>query len=74
MLIIQLHVPIKRYKIIVNQHLIPKLGQILSDKLKSVHLQSYYSNCLESGRKDGTGGLSAQTVLHHHRLLHEANH
>jgi integrase len=27
---------------------------------------------LESGRRDGKGGLSAQTVKHHHRVLHEA--
>ena len=27
---------------------------------------------LESGRKDGRGGLSAQTVVHFHRILHKA--
>jgi len=27
---------------------------------------------LESGRRDGKGGLSAQTVNHHHRVLYEA--
>ncbi|MGD0794457.1 MAG: site-specific integrase [Dehalococcoidales bacterium] len=27
---------------------------------------------LERGRRDGKGGLSAQTVKHHHRVLHEA--
>jgi integrase len=37
-----------------------------------MHIQSYYSKALESGRLDGKGGLSAQTVLHHHRVLHDA--
>ena len=35
-------------------------------------IQGYYAQALETGRRDGNGGLSAQTVLHHHRLLKEA--
>jgi len=62
----------ERYAEIVNQHLIPALGHHRLDKLLPLHIQSYYSDALTSGRKDGKGGLSAQTVLHHHRVLHSA--
>jgi integrase len=31
-----------------------------------------YTRALENGRLDEPGGLSPQTVLHHHRLLHRA--
>ena len=36
------------------------------------HIQKYYAEALESGRRDGKGGLSARTVHHHHRILYEA--
>jgi integrase len=63
----------ERYESIVKQHLIPSLGPILLTKLQPLHVQGCYSKALVSGRKDGReGGLSAQTVLHHHRLLREA--
>jgi len=62
----------ERYSEIVRQHLIPALGHHRLDKLRPMHIASYYSDALASGRKDGKGGLSARTVLHHHRVLHTA--
>jgi integrase len=63
----------ERYDGIVRQHLIPALGPIVLTKLQPLQIQSCYSKSLDSGRKDGReGGLSAQTVLHHHRVLREA--
>jgi integrase len=62
----------ERYSEIVNRHLIPALGRVLLAKLQPMHIQSYYSQALVSGRLDLKGGLSAQTVLHHHRVLHSA--
>jgi hypothetical protein len=60
----------ERYVGIVRQHLMPALGSILLTKLQPLHIQGCYSKALESGRKDGReGGLSAQTVLHHHRIF-----
>jgi integrase len=56
----------------VRLHLVPALGTILLAKLTPVHIQNYYSEALTSGRLDGTGGLSAQTVRHHDRVLHTA--
>ena len=65
----------ERYKEIVKTHLIPNLGRIELAKLKPDRLQGYYAQELTSGRLNGKGGLSAQTVKHHHRILSEAlNH
>ena len=41
------------------------LGQVSIVDLKAQHVQRYYARLLAVG-------LSAQTVLHHHRLLHQA--
>jgi len=76
------------YRDMVKLHIGPELGKIKLSKLRPAHLQRYYSNRLDSGRKkpkvrqvteeDGTTteevvkGLSPQTVQHHHRLLYEA--
>jgi integrase len=62
----------ERYTEIVNKHLVPALGAIALAKLAPVHLQKYYSDALASGRRDGKGGLSAQTVRHHDRVLNVA--
>ena len=48
--------------------MIPALGPTPA-KLQAIHIQSYYRQALASGRRDGTGGLSAQTVVHHARVL-----
>ncbi|MGA2186260.1 MAG: tyrosine-type recombinase/integrase [Bryobacteraceae bacterium] len=62
----------ERYDGIVRNDLIPALGSIPLLKLQPLQIQAYYTAALQSGRKDGKGGLSAQTVLHHHRLLRKA--
>jgi hypothetical protein len=59
------------YEYIINQHFIPSIGKVRIDDLKTMYIQKYYTDKLRNGRIDGKGGLSAQTVLHHHRLLHE---
>src|SRR5581483_5419497 len=63
----------ERYAAIVKHHLVPDLGALPLTKLTPLHVQGHYTRLLQSGRKDGReGGLSAQTVLHHHRVLSEA--
>ncbi len=64
----------KRYKGIVNLHLKPAFENLPLQRLTPLHIQSYYAGLMKDGsRKDGReGGLSAQTVLHHHRVLSEA--
>ena len=53
-------------------HLIPVLGSILVPALQAQYIQRYYTHALESGRRDGKGGLSSSTVYKHHRVLFEA--
>jgi len=62
----------ERYEEIVRLHLIPVLGHHPLAKLQPLHIQGYYTRALKSGRRRSEGGLSAQTVLHHHRVLREA--
>ncbi len=62
----------ERYAQIIRDNINPTLGNYHLSKLKPLHIQSFYTDCLTSGRKDGKGGLAAQTVLHFHRLLHRA--
>jgi integrase len=60
------------YQAIVDRYLIPVLGAIPLYQLQPQHLENYYAHALSHGRLDGKGGVSARTVLHHHRLLSEA--
>ena len=62
----------ERYEEIVRVHLIPALGPIPLLALQPQHIQKYYAKALESGRRDGKGGLSALTVHKHHRVLYES--
>lgn len=60
------------YEHMINRHIVPALGNIPLTQLKPSDIQKYYSDKLATGRKDGTGGLSARTVRHHHVTLHGA--
>jgi len=60
------------YRSEVHAHIIPSLGAIPLTQLRLEHIQSYYAHALAQGRMVGQGGLSARTVLYHHRILSEA--
>lgn len=62
----------ERYAEIVEKNIVPALGSIPLLRLQPLHIQQFYSDALSYGRKDGSGGLSRQTVLHYHRVLHKA--
>ncbi len=62
----------ERYEEIVKVHLIPALGSFPLLALQPRHIQKYYAQALETGRRDGKGGLSALTVHKHHRILYES--
>jgi len=65
----------ERYEGIVRDYLVPELGNIVLTKLQPLHIQACYTRWRQEGRRDGReGGLSAQTVLHHHRVLSEVLH
>jgi integrase len=63
---------LESYAEVVNRHLIPALGATYLTELNPQNVQSYYAKALNSGRLDGRGGLSARSVLYHHRILAKA--
>ena len=60
------------YTSIIERHLIPALGRVSLVDLQAQHIQSYYGKKLSDGRADGKGGLSARSVVYHHRILSNA--
>jgi len=52
--------------------LIRALGAIRLVELRPQHIQGYYAKALSEGRADGNGGLSARSVVYHHRILSKA--
>jgi integrase len=62
------------YDDIVRKRLIPNLGHHSLAKLRPGHIIDYYRRMLTEGRARGkaTAGLSARTVLSHHRVLSAA--
>lgn len=60
------------YGIIVEKHLIPKLGHRDLQKLTTLQVQQYVAEALKSGRRDGKGGLSPVTVSLHFVILKAA--
>lgn len=53
----------ERFESIARVHVIPKLGDVLLQRLTAVHLSKAYGAWREAG-------LSGQTVIHHHRFIH----
>jgi integrase len=53
----------ERFEGIARVHAIPKLGDVTLQRLNASHLVKAYAQWREAG-------LSAQTVIHHHRLIH----
>jgi integrase len=62
----------ERYSEIVTKNIVPLLGQAKVSKLSAVQITEAYATALESGRRDGKGGLSPRTVHHMHRILKQA--
>jgi len=62
----------ERYAEIARKNLVPLLGGLALTKLRPEQIDQAYAKALASGRRDGSGGLSARTVTHMHRVLREA--
>jgi integrase len=62
----------ERYAEIARKNLVPLLGGLGLTKLQPAHISQAYAKALVSGRRDGSGGLSARTVTHMHRVLRQA--
>jgi integrase len=62
----------ERYGEIVHTYLAPALGTTLLTKLHAMAISAAYAAMLSGGRRRGTGGLSARSVHHCHRVLSQA--
>jgi integrase len=62
----------ERYSEIANTHLATAFGTIPLSKLNASDIDAAYSQWLKWGRRNGQGGLSPQTIIHHHRVLRQA--
>jgi integrase len=62
----------ERYSDLLNKNVAPLLGAKILSKLQPIDISEAYAKALESGRRDGKGGLSPRTVHHMHRVLYTA--
>lgn len=62
----------ERYSDLLTKNLAPVLGAKLLSKLQPIEISEAYGKLLETGRRDGKGGLAPRTVHHIHRVLYEA--
>ncbi len=63
---------LESYKSNIERHIIPALGMIPLAQLEAKDIQAFYAKELKSGRADGKGGLSATTILYHHKMIRKA--
>jgi integrase len=61
-----------RYGELARKNIVPLLGSVVLTQLRPALISTAYSKALTHGRRDGTGGLSPQTVTHMHRVLKQA--
>lgn len=62
----------ERYSDLLKKNLVPLLGAKILSKLQPIDISGAYAKAIESGRRDGKGGLSARTVHHMHRVMFSA--
>lgn len=60
------------YRINIERHILPTLGEIPLADLRPEHLNKLYAELLANGRVDGTGGLSPRTVQYTRTILQRA--
>ena len=62
----------ERYSELARKNLVPLIGSVPLTKLRPTAISQIYARALESGRRDGNGGLSPRTVHYMHRILRQA--
>ena len=62
----------ERYRELIDNQIVPHIGDRLVQKLKPADIERWHGTLMTQGRKDGTGGISARTIRHAHRLLSTA--
>ncbi len=63
---------LRSYREMIEYWVIPRVGTLKLAHLNAAHLRTLQAELLASGRVDGKGGLSAQSVLKCHRTLKHA--
>ena len=62
----------ERYRELHANQIVPFIGSVPLQQLKSANVEQWHATLKTSGRKDGKGGLSTLTIRHAHRLLSKA--
>jgi integrase len=60
------------YRIYAEAQILPALGHVPLQTLTAAHLNLFYADLAQHGRRDGRGGLKPKSVRHVHVLLHKA--
>lgn len=63
---------LERYEQLLENHVIPEIGALPLQNLRTARIQGLYAAKLKDGRLNGVGGLSKRTVHHIHRCLSTA--
>jgi integrase len=64
--------PAERYRELLDNQIVPHIGAKAIQKLKSLDIEAWHTKLRKSGRKDGKGGVSGQTIRQAHRVLSKA--
>ena len=56
----------------VDCHIVPHIGKVRPEKLRGATIKGLYAKLAQSGKKNGTSGLSALSIRHVHAVLHRA--
>jgi integrase len=59
----------QRYEELLLKNVAPVLGSVTLNKLTAAKIDATWTHLLESGRRDGKGGLSPRTVHHCRRVM-----
>jgi integrase len=59
----------QRYRQLVENQIVPHLGDRLLQKLKRVDIEGWHTALRSGGRRRGSGGVAARTIGHAHRVL-----
>jgi integrase len=62
----------ERYAELARKNIIPLISGVKLARLQPAQISAAYVKALQSGRRDGRGGLSPRTVHHMHRVLKQA--
>jgi integrase len=60
------------YRMMVEKHLVPRLGDLPLQQLTAPRLNAAYADMLGAGRRNGEGGLSPRTVRYAHTIMRRA--